>query len=138
MRRVVLLAVTGLLALPVAADAAPCYCGSFARWFSSDTRIGHAMRVTWEQETFAAAPIVGQARIDRTRRRVTRYQNWDSEEEKKWCRRNPKVCRAAKACVIAASGTLAVAAVDGKWTRTEFKQATAACAAAALTSLVFP
>lgn len=124
-----------MLLIPAAAQARPaqnCWCQVFTDHWSYPDKKGYAMR----HRTSRVMELRG---VNRKKRAQVKGRIYDWSDngalEQGYCKRHPKVCRAAAACLGAAGSYLAGAIGDGRITRAEFIQSAGVCGAAAATAL---
>jgi hypothetical protein len=118
----------GIAETALARPDAPCVCQRWAQQFQRDPG---AQRVFDRQVMF----YMSARQRDRTKKQVYNYADRGDFDEG-FCKRHPKICRAALACVIAGGGAYQAARQSGASRKASGRAGAWACAAAAATVMV--
>lgn len=127
--------VVGLvLAAPVPAQAKPasgqCVCRTWAQQFMRDpgARSAFDQHLVW---------VISDAKKKRIKQQVYNYAETNAFDEP-YCKRHPRICKAALACVIAGGGTYSAARTSGASRKAAGRAGAIACASAAATVMITP
>jgi hypothetical protein len=120
------------LAVPVAARAqAPCVCQLWAIQFTKHPTLRHTYDRSWRA-------TAGRKREGARKKTKTQIYDWPKEGtfKESWCKRNPRLCKALKACMAAVAITeMQGPALGLSWWKTQIA-ASGACAQAAAGTLL--
>lgn len=139
MRRLLLLAVllTAWGAAPDRANAqepCPCTRAAASSFLNSPRAVRHYRTVFTQKMTWVDPAVVRKSRGEVK----TRVYDWAVEGDFGFCKRNSKVCRAAKNCVIAGAAAYGSVLAGGGKERAADWAFAGACATAAVTTMLNP